>query len=118
MSDVHYSDRHRSWHLCFTFTDFQDARSFIKDMDKYDRRFLTGLSYWKLDESKEPHVVGTIFEREVNFNYVREKAETYNGKEYKIDDDSWIMKLFNKGSTEVIGDAGSVIGKGTENEKI
>ena len=23
-------------------------------MDKYHRRFLTGLRYWKLDESKEP----------------------------------------------------------------
>ncbi len=67
MSDVYYSARLRSWHLCFTFRDFENAKSFIKDMDKYDRRFLTGLSYWKLDNSREPHV-GTIFERQVNFN--------------------------------------------------
>lgn len=113
MADVYYSDRHRSWQLCFTFRDFQNAKSFIKDMDRYDKRFLTGLSYWKLNESEEPHVVGTIFEREVNFNYVRERAKTYNGKEYKIANDSWITEMFNKSSVKIIGDAGGVIGKGT-----
>lgn len=109
MSDVYYSARLRSWQLCFTFRDFEDAKSFIKDMDKYDRRFLTGLSYWKLDNSREPHVVGTIFERQVNFNYVRERAKAYNGKEYKIASDSWVTEIFNKSSVKIIGDAGVVI---------
>ena len=110
MSDVYYSNKLRSWHLCFTFRDFQDAKSFIKDMDKYDRRFLTGLSYWKLNESEEPHVVGTVFEREVNFNYVRETAKSYKGKECKIANDSWITELSNKSSFKIIGDVGSLIG--------
>lgn len=88
MADVYYSDRLWSWHLCFTFRDFQDAKSSIKDMEKYDRRALTGLSHWKLDESEEPHVVGSVFDREVNFNYVRETAKAYNGKEHKIANDS------------------------------
>ena len=114
MADVYYSDRLRSWHLCFTFRDLEDAKLFIKDMEKYDRKVLTGPSYWKLDKSKEPHVVGTIFEREVNFNYVRQTAKKFNGKEYKIADDSWINEMFNKSSFKIIGDAGSVIGKGTE----
>ncbi len=79
-------------------------------MEKYDKKVLTGLSYWKLDESEEPHVVGTVFEREANFNYVREMAKTYNGKEYKIKNDSWISEMFNKSSFKIIGDAGRIIG--------
>lgn len=110
MADVYYSDRLRSWRLCSTFRDFWDARSFVEDMDKYDRKILTGLSYWKLNESEEPHVVGNVFERAVNFNYVRETAKTYKGKEYKIANDSWITELFDKSSVRIIGDAGSVIG--------
>lgn len=110
MSDVFYSDRHRSWHLCFTFRDFQDAKLFIKGMDKYDRKVLTDLSYWKLDESEEPHVVGTVFEGEVNLYYVKEMAKTYNGKEYKKKNDSWITEMFNKSSFKIIGDAGRIIG--------
>lgn len=110
MSDVYYSGTVRSWHLCFTFREFENAKSFMKDIDKYNRRFLTGLSYWKLNESEEPHVLGTVFEREVNFNYVREKAKTYSGKEHKIADDSWITGMLNKSSVKIIGDAGSVIG--------
>jgi len=55
-------------------------------------------------------VVGTVFEREVNFNYVRETAKTYKGKEYKIANDSWITEMFNKSSVKIIGDAGRVIG--------
>lgn len=110
MSDVYYSDKDRSWHLCFSFRDFEDAKSFVKDMNGYDRKVLTGLSYWKIDKSEEPHVVGTVFEREVNFNYVRETAKKFNGKEYKIANDSWITEMFNKSSFKIIGDAGSVIG--------
>jgi len=110
MTDVYYPDTHRSWHLYFTFRDFQDARSFIKDMEKYDKKVLTGLSYWKLHESEEPHVVGTVFEREVNFNYVKETAKTYNGKEHKIPADSWIAEMFNKSSFKIIVDTGRIIG--------
>ena len=38
MTDVYYSDRLRSWHLCFTFSDFEGAKLFIKEMEKYDRK--------------------------------------------------------------------------------
>ena len=54
---------------------------------------MTGLSYWKLDNSREPHVVGTIFEIQVNFSYVRERAKAYNGKEYKVASDSWVRDI-------------------------
>ena len=114
MSDVYYSDKLRSWHLCFTFRDFEDAKFFIKDMNKYDRKVLTGLSYWKLSRSEEPHVVGTIFEREVNFNYIREKAKALNGKEYKITNDSWIAHMFDSSAFKILEDVRRIIEWGTE----
>jgi len=55
-------------------------------------------------------VVGTVFEREVNFNYVREKAKAFKGREYKITDDSWITEFFNESSFKIIGEVGRIIG--------
>ncbi len=81
--------------LCFTFRDFQDGKLSIKDMEKYDRKLLTGLSYWKLDEPGEPHVVGTVFERQVNFNDVRDTARKQSAKEHQIKNEKWIAEPFN-----------------------
>lgn len=66
MADVYYPDRHTSWHLCFTFRDFQDTRSFIKDVGKCNRKVSTGLSCGKLNQSEKPDVVSTVFkEKEI-----------------------------------------------------
>ena len=54
MSDVYCSARLRSWHLCFALRDFEDTKSFIKDMDKYNRRFLTvaySRGYYSVDSN-------------------------------------------------------------------